>query len=103
MINFIKQRPVLSGIIAIVVLAMIALIALMNSGIYGDIIFLFFAWIMLMTIGGLCFLVAGIAMLLKNKEKIWKQLLLVGLWILLVGGGACGLLSLSILTISEVF
>lgn len=89
-LKWIKQRPVLSGIITIVILTagFVAVSWIMNS--LDSLALMYVAWLAVMGISGVVFIVSGIALLLKHEHSPgWKSALLTALWILAVGGGTC--------------
>ncbi len=92
---FIRQHPVLSGIITAGTLTIGSFIILANSRGYGPSVALFYLWLLVM--GGACItlLITMIMMVFKRNDKTDakdNRLLFASLWILLVGGGTCGLL-----------
>lgn len=88
-LKWIKQRPVLSGIITMVILTagFFAVSWVMNS--LDSLVLMYVAWLAVMGISGVVFIVSGIALLLKHDSPGWKSTLLTALWILAVGGGTC--------------
>ncbi len=99
MLHFIKQRSVLSGIIVAVVLTIGSAMILVSSRGYGPSVALFYLWLLVM--GGACItlLITMIMMVFKRSDKTdvkGERLLFASLWVLVVGGGTCGLLTISL-------
>ncbi len=99
MLHFIKQRSVLSGIIVTVVLTIGSAMILANSRGYGAPIALFYLWLAIMGSACITLLITIIMLVFKRNDKTdatVKQLLFASLWVLVVGGGTCGLLTISL-------
>lgn len=89
----IKQHPVVSAIIAIAIFTAIGCLIVFATQTVSLMAMMLFAWILLMGGSAIVFVFAAIMLLLKAEQsEEWKRLLLNTLWILLVGGGSCGLL-----------
>lgn len=90
-VSLIKKHPVLSGLV-ITALLTIGFYPTLWLGRGGIAYIMVFLWLLIMGVTGIVFIISVIALLTeKVKAERWKSLLLKTLWVLLVGGGTCGM------------
>ncbi len=90
--NLFAKHKALMTFLTMLAIAIIGLACLQFMSEYGGLGIIIIIWLTL-TVGGLLCLLSGVFLLFSKAERqIWKKTMLVGLWLLLVSGGSCGLL-----------